>query len=123
MSRPLSRNTRLSNVVFALTVGYTVFCNFYGANRTGRWAGRLVQVQNLPQNKLKDLSLARTLVKEGQFETLDTLYENVPSVLSELIRTAFVPKAGHQFIVADFAAIEARVLAWLSGGILAVRCF
>lgn len=88
---------------------------FYGANRTGRWAGRLVQVQNLPQNKLKDLSLARTLVKEGQFETLDTLYDNVPGVLSELIRTAFVPKAGHQFIVADFAAIEARVLAWLSG--------
>lgn len=88
---------------------------FYGANRTGRWAGRLVQVQNLPQNKLKDLSLARTLVKEGQFETLDTLYGNVPGVLSELIRTAFVPKAGHQFIVADFAAIEARVLAWLSG--------
>lgn len=88
---------------------------FYGANRTGRWAGRLVQVQNLPQNKLKDLSLARTLVKEGRFETLDTLYDNVPGVLSELIRTAFVPKAGHQFIVADFAAIEARVLAWLSG--------
>ena len=75
----------------------------------------MVQVQNLPQNKLKDLSLARTLVKEGQFETLDTLYDNVPGVLSELIRTAFVPKAGHQFIVADFAAIEARVLAWLSG--------
>ncbi|WP_445278777.1 DNA polymerase [Streptococcus sp. KHUD_013] len=88
---------------------------FYGANRTGRWAGRLVQVQNLPQNKLKDLSLARSLVKEGPFETLDTLYDNVPSVLSELIRTAFVPKAGYQFIVADFAAIEARVLAWLSG--------
>lgn len=88
---------------------------FYGANRTGRWAGRLVQVQNLPQNKLADLDLARTLVKEGAFETLDILYENVPNVLSELIRTAFIPKEGHQFVVADYAAIEARVLAWLSG--------
>lgn len=88
---------------------------FYGANRTGRWAGRLVQVQNLPQNKLKDLDLARTLVKDGQLKALDLLYDNVPNVLSELIRTAFVPKSGHQFIVADFAAIEARVLAWLSG--------
>lgn len=88
---------------------------FYGANRTGRWAGRLVQVQNLPQNKLADLALARSLVKAGQFETLDLLYENVPNVLSELIRTAFIPKEGHQFVVADYAAIEARVLAWLSG--------
>ncbi|SUN06844.1 prophage LambdaSa04, DNA polymerase [Streptococcus acidominimus] len=88
---------------------------FYGANRTGRWAGRLVQVQNLPQNKLPDLALARQLVKEGQFELLDLLYDNVPTVLSELIRTAFIPKEGHEFIVADFAAIEARVLAWLAG--------
>jgi DNA polymerase bacteriophage-type len=88
---------------------------FYGANRTGRWAGRLVQVQNLPQNHLKDLTLARDLVKSGQLEKLELLFENVPAVLSELIRTAFVPKTGHRFLVADFNAIEARVLAWLAG--------
>lgn len=88
---------------------------FYGANRTGRWAGRLVQVQNLPQNHLKDLTLARNLVKEGQFETLDILFDNVPQVLSELIRTAFIPKENNRFIVVDFSAIEARVIAWLAG--------
>ena len=88
---------------------------FYGANRTGRWAGRLVQVQNLPQNHLEDLSLARDLVKAGDFETVDLLFDSVPGVLSELIRTAFIPKPGCRFIVADFSAIEARVLAWLSG--------
>ena len=88
---------------------------FYGANRTGRWAGRLVQVQNLPQNHLEDLSLARYLVKAGDYETLDLLFDSVPGVLSELIRTAFIPKPGCRFIVADFSAIEARVLAWLSG--------
>ena len=88
---------------------------FYGANRTGRWAGRLVQVQNLPQNHLEDLSLARDLVKAGDYETLDLLFDTVPGVLSELIRTAFIPKPGCRFIVADFSAIEARVLAWLSG--------
>ena len=88
---------------------------FYGANRTGRWAGRLVQVQNLPQNHLEDLSLARDLVKDGDYETLDLLFDSVPGVLSELIRTAFIPKPGCRFIVADFSAIEARVLAWLSG--------
>lgn len=88
---------------------------FYGANRTGRWAGRLVQVQNLPQNHLKDLTLARNLVKAGELETLDTLFDNVPQVLSELIRTAFIPKENHIFIVADFSAIEARVIAWLAG--------
>ena len=88
---------------------------FYGANRTGRWAGRLVQVQNLPQNHLKDLTLARNLVKDGEFETLDMLFDNVPQVLSELIRTAFIPKENHGFIVADFSAIEARVIAWLAG--------
>ncbi|WP_449457912.1 DNA polymerase [Streptococcus suis] len=78
-------------------------------------SGQLVQVQNLPQNKLADLDLARSLVKAGQFETLDLLYDNVPNVLSELIRTAFIPRLNHQFVVADYAAIEARVLAWLSG--------
>ncbi|ADL50531.1 DNA polymerase [Clostridium cellulovorans] len=88
---------------------------FYGANRTGRWAGRLVQVQNLPQNHLKDLTLARNLVKSGDFDTLALLFESVPHVLSELIRTAFIPKSNHRFIVADFSAIEARVIAWLAG--------
>ena len=88
---------------------------FYGANRTGRWAGRLVQVQNLPQNHLPDLEQARQLVKLGQYEMLEALYDTVPEVLSELIRTAFIPKASHQFIVADFSAIEARVIAWLAG--------
>ncbi len=87
---------------------------FYGANRTGRFAGRLVQVQNLPQNHLVDLKLARDLVKEGRFEDVEILFGNTPGVLSELIRTAFIPKEGHRFIVADFSAIEARVLSWLA---------
>jgi len=88
---------------------------FYGANRTGRWAGRLVQVQNLPQNHIPDLALARDLVKAGRYDDLETLFDSTPNVLSELIRTAFVPKPGCRFIVADFSAIEARVIAWLSG--------
>ncbi|MBC2723233.1 DNA polymerase [Desulfosporosinus sp.] len=88
---------------------------FYGANRTGRWAGRIINVQNLPQNHLKDLTLARNLVKARQFDNLELLFESVPGVLSELIRTAFVPRQGHRFIVADFSAIEARVIAWLAG--------
>ena len=88
---------------------------FYGANRTGRWAGRLVQVQNLPQNHIPDLELARDLVRNGRYGDLDLLYESTPNVLSELIRTAFVPRPGTRFIVADFSAIEARVIAWLSG--------
>lgn len=88
---------------------------FYGANRTGRWAGRLVQVQNLPQNHIPDLALARSLVRRGEFERVEMLYDSTPGVLSELIRTAFIPKPGCRFIVADFAAIEARVLAWFSG--------
>jgi DNA polymerase len=88
---------------------------FYGANRTGRFAGRLVQVQNLPQNHLVDLKLARDLVKEGRFDDLQMLFGNTPGVLSELIRTAFIPKEDHRFIVADFSAIEARVLSWLAG--------
>lgn len=88
---------------------------FYGANRTGRWAGRLVQVQNLPQNHLPDLALARSLIKQGRYMDVDLLYDSIPGVLSELIRTAFVPKPGTRFIVADFSAIEARVLAWFSG--------
>lgn len=88
---------------------------FYGANRTGRFAGRLIQVQNLPQNHLPDLAEARALVRDGHFSDIEMLYESTPSVLSELIRTAFVPKAGHRFYVADFSAIEARVIAWLAG--------
>jgi DNA polymerase len=88
---------------------------FYGANRTGRFAGRLVQVQNLPQNHIQDLALARTLILEGRYPDVDMLYGSVSLVLSELIRTAFVPKKGHRFFVADFSAIEARVLSWLAG--------
>lgn len=88
---------------------------FYGANRTGRWASRLVQVQNLPQNHLPDLELARELVRTGRYEDVELLFDNTPGVLSELIRTAFVPKAGCRFIVSDFSAIEARVLSWLAG--------
>ena len=87
---------------------------FYGANRTGRWAGRLVQAQNLPQNHLPDLELARDIVKIGDEELLDTLFASVPGTLSELIRTAFIPRDGCRFLVADFSAIEARVLAWLA---------
>ena len=88
---------------------------FYGANRTGRWAGRLVQVQNLPRNYLPDLALARELVRSGDHETLEMLYDNIPDVLSQLIRTAFIPSPGHRLIVSDFSAIEARVIAWLAG--------
>lgn len=87
---------------------------FYGANRTGRFAGRIVQLQNLPQNHLPDLAYARDLVRQGDSESLNILYNSVPDVLSQLIRTAFIPKEGRKFIVADFAAIEARVLSWLA---------
>lgn len=88
---------------------------FYGANRTGRWAGRLIQMQNLPQNHLSDLEQARALVRCGDFDALELLYEDVPDTLSQLIRTAFVPRTGNKFIVSDFSAIEARVIAWLAG--------
>lgn len=88
---------------------------FYGANRSGRFSGRIVQLQNLPQNHIPDLKEARTIVKNGDFESMAALYGNIPNVLSELIRTAFVPKQGYKFIVADFSAIEARVIAWLAG--------
>lgn len=88
---------------------------FYGANRTGRWAGRIIQMQNLPQNHLDDLAQARGLVRVGDFEAVEMLYEDVPDTLSQLIRTAFVPREGCKFIVADFSAIEARVIAWLAG--------
>lgn len=85
---------------------------FYGANRTGRWAGRLIQLQNLPQNHMSDLDQARGLVRYGNFDALEMLYDSVPEVLSELIRTSFIPTTGRKFIVADFSAIEARVLSW-----------
>ena len=88
---------------------------YYGAGRTGRWAGRLVQVQNLPQNHLDDIGLVRELVRARDLETLEMLFDNVPDVLSQLIRTAFVAKPGHTFLVSDYAAIEARVIAYLAG--------
>ena len=88
---------------------------FYGANRTGRWAGRLVQMQNLPRNYLKTLDSARNLVKQKNYTAVKTLYGNVPDTLSQLIRTAFIPSEGRKFVVADFSAIEARVIAWLAG--------
>ncbi len=88
---------------------------FYGANRTGRWAGRIIQLQNLPQNHMDDLAEARSLVRDGNFEALELMYDNIPNVLSELIRTAFVPKSGYKYIVSDFSAIEARVLSFLAG--------
>jgi DNA polymerase len=88
---------------------------FYGANRTGRWAGRLVQVQNLPQNHLPDLDDARNLVRNGQFDDVEFLYDSIPDTLSQLIRTAFIPREGNRFMVADFSAIEARVIAWFAG--------
>lgn len=88
---------------------------FCGANRTGRWSGNILQPQNLPQNHLPDLTLARDIVKDGDFEMLDMMFGNVPNVISELIRTILIPKPNHRFIVADFSAIEARVLAWIAG--------
>lgn len=88
---------------------------FYGANRTGRFAGRHIQLQNLPQNHLPDLSEARELVRQGNYKALDMLYESIPDVLSQLIRTALVPREGMKFVVSDFSAIEARVISWLAG--------
>ena len=88
---------------------------FYGANRTGRWAGRLVQLQNLPRNMMKDLDFARNLILDGDSQAFNMWYSDLSQPLSELIRTAFVPKVGHTFAVADFSAIEARVVAWLAG--------
>lgn len=103
MERGLCKDGRVHNLL-----------QFYGANRTGRWAGRLVQVQNLPQNKLKDLALARELVRGGEFDLLEMAFGAPPFVLSQLIRTTFIPSEGCRFIVADYSAIEARVIAWLA---------
>jgi DNA polymerase len=96
---------------------------FYGANRTGRWAGRLVQVQNLPKNTMSCLDLARQLLRDGEYELLDMLFESLPSVLSQLIRTAFIAAEGCRFIVSDFSAIEARVIAWLAGEMWRLEVF
>jgi DNA polymerase len=96
---------------------------FYGANRTGRFSGRLIQLQNLPQNHMSDLAQARALVRNGDYEALSMLYEDIPDTLSQLIRTAFVPQEGRKFIVADFSAIEARVIAWFAGEKWRLRVF
>ena len=88
---------------------------FYGANRSGRWAGRLIQLQNLPQNHMNDLAEARSIVRSGDYDTLQLLYDDIPDTLSQLIRTAFIARDGYKFIVSDFSAIEARVLAFLAG--------
>ncbi len=104
----------MENAVCADSRAHGMFA-FYGANRTGRYSGRIIQLQNLPQNHIPDLAQARELVKAGDFDALAMLYEDVPDTLSQLIRTAFVPQDGRKFIVADFSAIEARVLAWLAG--------
>ena len=110
----VKKYTAMENAVCADSRARGMF-QFYGANRTGRFAGRLVQLQNLPQNHMPDLKEARDIVKSGDHETLEMLYEDIPDTLSQLIRTAFVPKEGNKFIVADFSAIEARVLSWLAG--------
>ena len=104
----------MENAVCADSRAHGMFA-FYGANRTGRFSGRIIQLQNLPQNHIPDLAQARELVKAGDFEALSILYEDIPDTLSQLIRTAFVPQDGRKFIVADFSAIEARVIAWIAG--------
>ena len=104
----------MENAVCADSRAHGMF-QFYGANRTGRYSGRIIQLQNLPQNHIPDLALARELVKAGDFDALAMLYEDIPDTLSQLIRTAFVPQDGREFIVADFSAIEARVIAWIAG--------
>lgn len=88
---------------------------FYGANRSGRWAGRLIQLQNLPQNHMPDLAEARELVHTGDYDAMEMLYDDIPDTLSQLIRTAFIARPGYKFIVSDYSAIEARVLAHLAG--------
>ena len=104
----------MENAVCADSRAHGMF-QFYGANRTGRFSGRIIQLQNLYKNTMPDLAQARELVRRGDFEALSILYEDIPDTLSQLIRTAFVPQDGRKFIVADFSAIEARVLAWLAG--------
>ena len=104
----------MQNAVCADSRAHGMF-KFYGANRTGRYSGKIIQLQNLPQNHIPDLAQARELVKCGDYDALSVLYEDIPDTLSQLIRTAFVPQDGRKFIVADFSAIEARVIAWIAG--------
>ena len=110
----VKKYTAMENVVCSDGRARGMF-QFYGANRTGRFSGRLIQLQNLPQNHMPDLEQARALVRSGNFDALTLLYDSIPEVLSELIRTAFISQEGMKFIVADFSAIEARVIAWLAG--------
>lgn len=110
----VKKYTAMENAVCADSRAHGMF-QFYGANRTGRFSGRLIQLQNLPQNHMGDLAEARALVRNGNYEALSMLYEDIPDTLSQLIRTAFVPQDGRKFIVADFSAIEARVIAWFAG--------
>ncbi len=112
----------MENAVCADSRAHGMF-QFYGANRTGRFSGRIIQLQNLPQNHIPDLAQARELVKAGDFDALSMLYEDIPDTLSQLIRTAFVPQDGRKFIVADFSAIEARVIAWIAGERWRLRVF
>ena len=112
----------MENAVCADSRAHGMF-QFYGANRTGRYSGRIIQLQNLPQNHIPDLEQARGLVKAGDFDALAMLYEDIPDTLSQLIRTAFVPQDGRKFIVADFSAIEARVIAWIAGERWRLRVF
>lgn len=110
----VKKYTAMENAVCSDGRAHGMF-QFYGANRTGRFSGRLIQLQNLPQNHMPDLAQARALVRGGDYEALSLLYEDIPDTLSQLIRTAFVPQDGRKFIVADFSAIEARVIAWFAG--------
>lgn len=110
----VKKYTAMENAVCADSRAHGMFV-FYGANRTGRFSGRLIQLQNLYKNTMPDLAQARALVRSGNYEALSMLYEDIPDTLSQLIRTAFVPQDGRKLIVADFSAIEARVLAWLAG--------
>lgn len=112
----------MENAVCADSRAHGMF-KFYGANRTGRFSGRIIQLQNLPQNHIPDLEQARELVKCGDYDALSMLYEDIPDTLSQLIRTAFVPQDGRKFIVADFSAIEARVIAWIAGERWRLRVF
>ncbi|MDO4306945.1 MAG: DNA polymerase [Eubacteriales bacterium] len=110
----VKKYTAMENAVCRDSRAHGMF-QFYGANRTGRFSGRLIQLQNLPQNHISDLAQARALVRNGNYDALSVLYEDIPDTLSQLIRTAFVPQDGRKFIVADFSAIEARVIAWFAG--------
>ena len=110
----VKKYTAMENAVCADSRAHGMF-QFYGANRTGRFSGRLIQLQNLYKNTMPDLAQARALVRSGNYEALSMLYEDIPDTLSQLIRTAFVPQNGRKFIVADFSAIEARVIAWFAG--------